>query len=199
MTPLKHALLSQKRRGGEWQDYIAIHSFIDSTKMLCSDNRHRILHTHWGIQEVVIPIFGEALTNSAGKMIAVKELCEHDHLLPDFHNRFIPTLADFTATLSDLPDTGLAQRIDRFHRDHVQDHAVSATLLSPLSVTGQLKSLLFTHNSWFINTILPMMYPVKPRIAAFDISPDLFFNQMRFEMWMDNGAVYPPSAQKLHF
>ena len=45
MNPVQHANISVKRRGGELEDYIDIHALIDSTKMLCTDNRHRILDT----------------------------------------------------------------------------------------------------------------------------------------------------------
>jgi len=149
MNPVQHANISVKRRGGELEDYIDIHALIDSTKMLCTDNRHRILHTFWGVQEVIIPIFGHHFENSAGKSIEVKDLCEKDHLLVDFHHRFIPTLGDFVAAMQDIPTDGLAKRLEKFHADVINDPKLSATLLSPLSVTGQLKSLLITHNSWF--------------------------------------------------
>ncbi|MGR9015176.1 MAG: DUF6915 family protein, partial [Gammaproteobacteria bacterium] len=42
MEIFHHACLSQKRWGGQVDDYIEIHRLIDSTKVLCSDNRHRI-------------------------------------------------------------------------------------------------------------------------------------------------------------
>ncbi len=197
MNPVQHAQISQKRRGGELEDYIEIHALIDSTKMLCSDNRHRILHTFWGVQEIIIPIFGHHFDNSAGNRIEVKDLCEKDHLLVDFNHRFIPTLADFVSAMQDIPTAGLAQRLEQFHSDVIQDEKISATLLSPLAVTGQLKSLLITHNSWFINTILPMMGKSSAKMMAFDISPAMLFNPMRFELWMDNGMAVPPSALKL--
>ena len=197
MNPYKHAQISQKRRGGEVEDYVDIHALIDSTKMLCTDNRHRLLHTFWGVQEVIIPIFGHSFVNSAGKTIETKDLCEKDHLLVDFHHRFIPTLGDFVMAMDDIPTAGLATRLEKFHADVIDNPQISATMLSPLSVTGQLKSLLITHNSWFVNTILPMMGMAKARFMEFDISPDMIFNPMRFEMWMDNGAFYPPSAKKL--
>lgn len=197
MNPVQHAQISQKRRGGELEDYIDIHALIDSTKMLCTDNRHRILHTFWGVQEVIIPIFGHCFINSAGRSIEVKDLCEKDHLLVDFHHRFIPTLSDFVAAMQDIPTEGLAKRLEKFHSEVVNDPKLSATLLSPLSVTGQLKSLLITHNSWFINTILPMMGRSEAKYMEFDITPAMFFNPMRFELWMDNGMVVPPSAMKL--
>ena len=176
---------------------VAASALIDSTKMLCTDNRHRILHTFWAVQEIIIPVFGHTITNSAGQTIDVKDLCEKDHLLPDFQHRFIPTLGDFVAAMQDVPTQGLAQRLERFHADVIKDEAMSARMLSPLAATGQLKSLLITHNSWFINTILPMMRVSQPQWIDFDITPDAIFNPMRFELWMDNGSDVPPSARQL--
>ena len=197
MNPIQHARISARKRGGEPEDYVDIHALIDSTKMLCTDNRHRILHTFWAVQEIIIPVFGHTITNSAGQTVDVKDLCEKDHLLPDFQHRFIPTLGDFVAAMQDVPTQGLAQRLERFHADVIKDEALSARMLSPLAATGQLKSLLITHNSWFINTILPMMRVSQPQWIDFDITPDAIFNPMRFELWMDNGSDVPPSARQL--
>lgn len=196
MNPIQHARLSARRRGGVPDDYVAVHALIDSTKMLCSDNRHRILHTFWAVQEVVIPVFGHTLRNSDGREVDIKDLCEKDHLLPDFQHRFIPTLGDFVAAMDDIPIKGLAQRIEQFHADVVQDAAMSARLLSPLAATGRLASLLITHNSWFVHTILPMMGHQRPALMDL-MPPNCVFDAMRFEWWMDNGTDLPPSARRL--
>lgn len=46
MRPYLHAMSSAASLGGQWDDYLAIHEFIDSTKMACPDIRHRmILHS----------------------------------------------------------------------------------------------------------------------------------------------------------
>jgi hypothetical protein len=46
MRPYLHAVSSADALGGQWQDYLAIHEFLDSTKVACSDIRHRmILHS----------------------------------------------------------------------------------------------------------------------------------------------------------
>jgi hypothetical protein len=127
----------------------------------------------------------------------VKALCEKDHLLVDYQHRFIPTLGDFVEAMDDIPDNGWVQRLERFHADVVQDAAWSARLMSPLAATGKLKSLLLTHNSWFINSILPKIGGFKPLWMDFDIAPALFFNAMRFELWMDNGFECPASAKRL--
>lgn len=144
--------------------------------MLCSDNRHRILHTFWAVQEVVIPVFGHTLRNSAGREVDIKDLCEKDHLLPDFQNRFIPTLGDFVAAMDDIPQPGLAQRPERFHADVVQDSAVSARMLSPLAATGRLFSLLVTQNSWFVHTLLPQVGYRRP------VLPDMEYPRRPFSM-----------------
>lgn len=46
MRTYQHAVSSAVALGGQWNDYLAIHEFIDSTKVACSDIRHRmILHS----------------------------------------------------------------------------------------------------------------------------------------------------------
>jgi len=86
MNAVMHCRISQKRWGGQESDYRSIHELIDSTKVLCSDSRHRILHTLWGVQNVVVPILGDTLINSDGFIVNIKDLCERDHLLVDYIN-----------------------------------------------------------------------------------------------------------------
>ena len=197
MNSIMHCRISQRRWGGKMDDYLAIHDFIDSTKSLCSDGRHRILHTLWGINNVIVPIFGHTLINSDGKEINIKDMCERDHLLVDYNKRFIPTLGDFVEAIETSNIPNFAARIEYFHAKYSENDKISALLLSPLAETGQLKSLLLTHNSWFLNSILPRIFKIKPIISDIDLSPTDFFNQMRFEYWMDNGMDYPSSARKL--
>ena len=191
---LIHAQFSVKRCGGRVEDYLPIHEFLDHTKILCSDNRHRILHTLWGIHEVVIPIWGAVIENSAGKKVDVKDICEIDHILVDFQNRFIPTLSDFTNAISpQLTDIQLFE--NTFSRYKNQDKVVEK-LLSPLAYTGKIESLWFTHNSWFLNKILPKMGLKSPEIRLFEMLPADLFSRMSFQLWMDNGHFLPPSAVK---
>lgn len=201
MNPKKHALLSVRRRGGIESDYLPIHSFIDHTKTLCPDLRHRFLHTMWGVNHVVVPIFGHTIVNSDGGHVDVKDICERDHLLADYGNKFIPSLADFVDAIDDdllsktLPD--FKKKLEAFHQKYIDNQQVSELMLSPLSNTGKVKSLLLTHNSWFLNDILPKIFNCKPVIDDFLITPADFFNAMKFELWMDNGLAYPESARML--
>lgn len=198
MNAVKHCQISVKRWGGVEADYLELHAFIDHTKSLCADARHRILHTHWALNYLVVPIFGHTLINADGKAVDVKDMCERDHLLVDYHNKFIPTLGDFVAAIDDdaLP-AGFAKKVDGFHTDYVRDQAISQLMLSPLSCTGRLKSLLITHNSWFINSILPKVFGSSAIVDDFSLTPSNLFNAMRFELWMDNGVGFPSSALAL--
>lgn len=193
MNSVIHSQISVKRRGGKIEDYLPIHDFIDSTKELCSDNRHRILHTMWGIRRVIIPIFGHTIINSDNKAINMKDLCEQDHILPDYQNRFIPTLSDFVSAIdkSKLNDFDF----NRFAKFYEADSELYELLLSPLANTGNKVSLLVTHNSWFINEIVPKILKRKVEIKDFDIAPSDLFDNMNFKLWMDNGSTYPESCK----
>ena len=59
MKPLQHARASVRRYGGRIEDYMDIHTFIDSPKSGFADVRHRaILHNAWGCF-VVETAFGD--------------------------------------------------------------------------------------------------------------------------------------------
>ncbi len=195
MNPYKHSEISVKKRGGCIEDYYQIHSFLDSTKELCSDNRHRILHNLWGIRRVVIPIFGNVITNSDGKQINVKDLCEQDHILPDYRNKFIPTLSDFVNSIQ-IKNKELSF-IDEVLKTYESEPDICQLLLSPLALTGSIKSLLITHNAWFVFEIIPRIFKQKIKLTNDIPSPDIIFQNMDFKNWMDNGMAFPPSAKKI--
>ena len=195
MNPYKHAEISVKHRGGKIDDYYPIHAFMDSTKELCSDNRHRILHNLWGVRRVIIPLFGHTITNSDGKTISVKDICEQDHILPDYRNKFIPTLQDFVDAIE--IDTQALAFMESVIATYQHQQEICKLLLSPLALTGEVKSLLLTHNSWFIHEVLPLLFDEQVDIKQTVPSPALLFQHMRFRLWMDNGASYPASAQEI--
>lgn len=96
MKPHLHARLSVKKHGGELHDYMAIHEFIDSSKIAMPDVRHRaMLHSAWGIY-LVARVFGDLITNSAGKMVSTRDIAE-EHIQQDLG--FIPTAEDWLKTM----------------------------------------------------------------------------------------------------
>lgn len=99
MKPHIHAESSAKRFGGRSDDYLKIHSLLDSSKGALADNRHRALtHNAWFISEILPLIFGDTIVNSDGKKISVREIAER-HVLEDYRGRFIPTAQDWLAEI----------------------------------------------------------------------------------------------------
>ena len=94
-NPLKHSESSVRLWGGSVDDYLPLHNKMDSSKKYFSYNRHRVVtHNMFFIFEVMIPLFGEYITNSAGKVVSVKDICEY-HILEDYGKKFIPNISDF--------------------------------------------------------------------------------------------------------
>ena len=173
-------------------DYAALHAFFDTTKELCSDNRHRLLHNLWGIRRVIIPLFGSHLRTSAGTQVGTKEVCEVDHVLADFSGRYLPTLGDFVGAIA--PVEGEEARFEEIRRPYRDDEQAMRLLLSPHAVTGQVQSLLITHNTWFLSELLPRLCATRSAHLPRGVPPAELFARMSFELWMDNGVVAPPSA-----
>lgn len=93
MHPHHHSLTSAKIFGGKPEDYNAIHNWFDATKETFADFRHRALRHHsQGIFEAE-RVFGETITNSAGKQVPVRYIGEQ-HVKEDCGGR-IPTVADW--------------------------------------------------------------------------------------------------------
>jgi hypothetical protein len=98
-NPLKHSQSSVKLWGGKVEDYLPLHNKMDSSKKYFSDNRHRVLtHNMFFIFEVMIPLFGEYITNSDGKLVSVKDICEW-HVLEDFGKKYIPNVSDYLSEM----------------------------------------------------------------------------------------------------
>jgi hypothetical protein len=92
MKPFIHAKNSAKKYGGEAEDYLEIHNFIDSSKVALGDVRHRaLLHNTFGIF-MVEKLFGPIIVNSAGKKVSTRDIAE-DHVVEDMG--FIPTIENW--------------------------------------------------------------------------------------------------------
>ena len=100
MKPLLHANISVKTHGGNVDDYLPIHNFIDSSKVAMPDMRHRaILHSAFGCF-LVEQMFGTYMVNSAGKKISTRDIAE-EHILQDLG--FIPTMEHYLKNMQMQP------------------------------------------------------------------------------------------------
>ena len=98
-NPHVHAMSSAKKYGGNLEDYLDIHEFMDLSKGYCPDNRHRVLtHTPFFVEQVIPRVFGFTRTNSGGKLYWVKQI-GYDHITEDFRGH-LPTVQDW---IQDMP------------------------------------------------------------------------------------------------
>lgn len=92
MKPYRHARNSVKRHGGQVEDYLPIHDFIDSSKATVADVRHRaILHSAFGIF-IAEKVFGVYFENSDGRTVQVRDIAE-EHVIEDLGR--IPSVQDY--------------------------------------------------------------------------------------------------------
>ena len=90
--PYHHAVSSAKKYGGEPEDFIRLHEWLDASKAHMADFRHRALrHRSEGIF-MLEEIFGTTLTISTGRVVPVRFIGEQ-HVLEDLGR--IPTVADW--------------------------------------------------------------------------------------------------------
>jgi len=202
MNATIHSELSVKRRGGQISDFYTFHDFMDCSKEVEATNKHRFLtHSMFFVKEAMIPIFGDSIhIEGLSKPVNMKDMIEQDHIVADYAGRFIPTLTDFTDEIEDhVDDESLIKDFQSDNAVFFQEHtAVHRTMMAPLHLTGKIKGLFATHNSWFVGIILPLIYPhVKMEIKNYNINCAYFFNRMSYKGWMQNGKCVPPSYERL--
>jgi hypothetical protein len=92
MKPLQHARITAHRYGGEWQDWIAIHDWIDRSKAIFPSMQHRMfLHSDFG-EWLAVKIHGEAVGAKDGTVIPTRDLFR-DHQVEDLGR--VVTLAEW--------------------------------------------------------------------------------------------------------
>ena len=107
MKPLIHSKSSVRKYGGVIEDYLPIHNFMDSTKAVMADIRHRaILHSAFGIY-LVENVFGVYIKNAQGKDVSVRDVAE-DHVIEDLG--FIPSMENYLKNMQIQPWMSGTQR-----------------------------------------------------------------------------------------
>jgi hypothetical protein len=103
--PIYHAQSSVRRFGGQTEDYQPIHDWLDGTKELFADFRHRALrhHSH-GVFEAE-RLFGQAIRNSDGQLVPVRYIAEQ-HIKEDCGG-VVPTVSDWLSRI--CPETWMSR------------------------------------------------------------------------------------------
>lgn len=90
--PYVHAIASASKYGGKPEDYQDIHDFMDSSKSVISDVRHRAIFHHSFGTFVVEKLFGVTRVNSDGNTYSPRDVAEQ-HVIEDLG--YLPTVQDY--------------------------------------------------------------------------------------------------------
>jgi hypothetical protein len=110
--PYHHAISSQKRWGGEIDDYLPIHQWFDGSKAIIADFRHRALRHHAEGIFLAEAIFGPTLTLSSGRIIPTRWVGEQ-HVREDLGS--ILGFADWARAIRPAPWMGRTPKLDVEH------------------------------------------------------------------------------------
>lgn len=158
-----HAKSSARRFGAEAEDYLALHEFMDHTKMHLADNRHRLfLHNAWGIF-FAEKVLGRTLRRASdGKILPVRAILEQ-HVIEDL--AFIPTLEYcfhellHDPLLADEDDDLLHARrsVQLFDGVESDYHRLHRLLNSVRSVMADRRHQRVLHNAWGVTVLLRLL------------------------------------------
>jgi len=92
-----HALSSVREWGGEPEDYMPVHEFLDQSKTAMADVRHRAILHHTVGTRLAEQCLGVTITTSTGKKVPVRLIAEK-HIIEDLG--FLPTPNDWLKCVS---------------------------------------------------------------------------------------------------
>ncbi|MEK8121628.1 hypothetical protein WOB59_00465 [Methylocystis sp. IM4] len=105
-----HALSSAKKWGGTAEDFLPLHAWMDESKMLEADFRHRVLRHHAEGIFMMERRFGQTIAISTGRKVPVRLIGEQ-HVIEDLG--FIPSLSDWVRCIRPQPWMGRSRHAQR--------------------------------------------------------------------------------------
>lgn len=96
MNSVNHAQSAARKWGGSMEDYLPLEEYIDSSKQIIGDVRHRAIYHHtlgvWLVQQKFGPTI--SVTKSSGKVVQVPtRLIAERHIIEDLG--WLPSPADY--------------------------------------------------------------------------------------------------------
>jgi len=192
MNPYKHSLIDEYKYNINPEDSIHVHTYMDSSKMICGDNRHRVFFHNSYFPYISHHFFGYTIKNKFDKEISIKDITEQSHIFADFNKRFIPTIADYFEDFKTVGDE--EELIEKFYSRYCNEFTEEQKefLKFPLKATGKIHSLLLTHNQYWLLEVMPKIFKdYKPKLQNFDINPSIVTDRLYFHSWINNGLTLP--------
>lgn len=111
--PYHHSLSSVRKWGGEVEAYLPVHNFLDATKSLMADFRHRALRHHAEGIFLCEAVLGTTITLADGRRIPTRYIAEQ-HVKEDLG--MIPSAVDWLRAIAGAkwmnPRTRLSQELE---------------------------------------------------------------------------------------
>lgn len=131
--PLNHSISSAKKFGGEPDDYIKIHTLMDSSKLFLADWRHRaLLHSTFGIhlfEQFLGPSFKRA---SDGVDVCTRTVVT-EHILEDL--KAVPTPGEF---LREMPIKRWMAGISKTEKNIMQNLTIEGDGIKEAYITSSI-------------------------------------------------------------
>lgn len=190
MNIWKHCLLSQRKFGGQPQDYVSVHKFLDSSKLFYYHIRHRVaLHNLFGI-ELCCELLGDFLQNSDGATVLVRDVAA-EHCREDLSG-VVPTLNDWLEKsdeaireLITVPDTG--------------DAEITTFLMRPYLRSGLHSSLLITCSNFGVWLVEKFFGSSKALILAECLPPRQTIHRLLLSFQYTERWQYTPDHRELQW
>jgi|SRR6185312_13463661 len=119
-----HAISSARKWGGMPDDYQAVHDWLDGSKLILADFRHRALRHHAEGCFAAEALFGTRIVNSTGRAVPVRLIAEQ-HIIEDLGR--ISSFADWVRCIRPEPWMGrVGQRLDGIAAEHADKEIPNA-------------------------------------------------------------------------
>ena len=107
--PWHHAESSARRFGGRPEDYLAVHDFLDGSKLIVADFRHRALRHHAEGCFAAEALLGPVVRLAGGGLVPTRLVAER-HIVEDLGR--IPSFADWARAIRPERWMGAAPGLD---------------------------------------------------------------------------------------
>lgn len=217
--PWKHAVSAARKFGGQPEDYLAIHTFMDTSKAAIGDNRHRVLSHHSAfLVEVLVPVFGETFKRqSDGKVMSTRDIGEQHN--DEDYGGWMPTATDF---INEIPladwmfgnmygTTAMIIKHQYKVWEELSDHAgwdnnhwckVWRLFNYGMRHANDVRGNVMTHNAWFVNAVIAEVYGQTEVVVCMEFLNKVYGKiptaldwvmEMPLTGWMNNGRGKAPS------
>lgn len=169
MKPLDHAHASVRRHGGDVDDYLHVHKFLDSSKMAHPTIRHRAIFHH------SLGCFIAERRFPDERRFSVRQIAE-EHILEDCEGK-IPTVKDWGSCIGmkawiKMPDLSL-------------DGEVAQLMLEPFAAWHDPRAAYVWFHGFGAQTIGELFGP-RARVDALEIIKSTFGKVPSIDDWVAN-------------